>query len=169
MIPFKYFKACLFDDHSIEAVGSYANVKTMVFSLVLVVLLQALPLTYEEIFTTHLSFLKIGAQFFGSLLIIFIISKLFKSKTTFTRFTYTVSTVTFFAAIITTVLAYVSLFVFEYIFDTAAVSNLVTSILPFYIIVLFGFTADVIADVKRWHWLIGVLGVGLLYGVYFFL
>ncbi|MBW3003526.1 hypothetical protein KY328_01410 [Candidatus Woesearchaeota archaeon] len=169
MIPFKYFKAALFDDHAIEAVGSYANKKTLVFSLILVVLLQALPLTYEEIFTTHLSFLKIFAQFFGALLVMFVVAKLFKSKTSFTRFVYGVSTVVLFAAMITTVLAYVSLFVFEYLLNTAAVSNLVTSILPFYIVVLFGFTVDIVSDIKKWHWLIGIVSVGLLYGVYFFL
>lgn len=169
MIPFKYFKACLFDDHAIEAVGSYANKKTLIFSLVMVVLLQALPLTYDEIFTTHISFLKIFAQFFGAIVVLFLIARMLKSDVSFLKFTYTIATVEFFAALIVTVLAYLSLFVFEYVFDTAAVSNLVTSILPFYIIVLFGFTADVVADVKRWHWLIGVLAVGMLYGVYFFL
>ncbi|MEA3430603.1 MAG: hypothetical protein U9R08_04995 [Nanoarchaeota archaeon] len=169
MIPFKYFKSCLFDDHAIEAVRSYANFKALVFSLIMVVLLQALPLTYEEIFTTHLSFLKIFIQFFGAIVVMFLFSKLLKSKTSFIKFVYTVSTVVFFATIITAVLAYLSLFLFEFIFNTAVISNLVSSILPFYIIVLFGFTADVIADVKKHSWLIGVVGVGLLYAIYFFL
>lgn len=168
MIPFKHFKAALFDDHKIEAIASYANFKTTIFALVLVILLQALPLTYEEIFTTHISFLIIGAQFLGAIIILFAIAKLFKTETSFLRFTYTVATVELFAVIITTILAYLSLFLFEYIFNTPVISNLVTSILPFYIIVLFGFTADVIAKVKK-SWIIGILGVTILYGIYFFL
>lgn len=169
MIPLKYFRAMFFDDHSIEAIGSYATVKTTIFVLFFVVLLQSLPVTYDEIFTTHLAFAKIFIQFFGCIIVIFLISKLFKSSTNFLRFTYIISTVEFFAVILTTILAYLSLFLFEYLFDTPVVSNLVTSLLPFYIIVLFGFSADVAANVKKHSWLIGVLGVTLLYAVYFFL
>lgn len=130
---------------------------------------MALPLTREEIPDTPLTFLKMAVIFFAAVGLCYLISRLFKSETTFSKFLYTTATVNLFATSAVALITYVSLFVFEWMMDNAALSNFVASVLPFYIFVLFGFSVDGAADLpkKNGMWL-GMIGICILYTLYFF-
>ena len=135
-------KALWFDEASIEYFRSYANLKSSWTYLVGGALLLALPLTKEEIIQTPI-------YFFKSLLILglvlaagFGLSKILRSEVRFKMYTYPWLHTIFWAIVLTTIVTYLSLFILEYLLNNSVVSNLVTSVIPFYLIVLIGFTSD---------------------------
>lgn len=168
--PFRYWRSLLFSETPITSIRSFASIGGSVLFLLLTVFFQALPLTKADLYTFHLDYASIFIKFLAVLIALFIISKILGSKASFKQFIYTVSFVMMMASFITAVLAYISLFVFAYLLNTATVSNLITSLLPYYLVVLFGFSSEAASELPFWRSVIlGILGVVGLYGAYFFL
>lgn len=168
-VQFKHIGALKFDQGAIERLRTYSMPRWGWMNLLLSSLLMALPLTREEIPDTPLTFLKMALIFLAAVGMCYLISRLFKSETSFCKFLYTTATVNLFATSVVALLTYISLFVFEWMMDNAALSNFVASALPFYIFVLFGFSVDGAANLpeRRGIWL-GVIGITILYSLYFF-
>lgn len=168
---FKYFNAILFNDNSIEAIRSYNNLKLGVINLLLGVFILSLPLTSEEIYTTHISYLQLLIKFLAAIIVCFVFAKLMGSKSNFTKFFYTISTVNLFASIPIAMISYVCLFVFEKILNIAAVSNFILSVIPYYLFILFAFSVEGGAHIQnnKKSVLLGLFSICLIYTLYFFL
>ena len=170
MIPIRYWRAALFSEHALHSLKMYARWRFVIVLFFLNVLLQSLPVTKEEIYTFPFDFLGILWNFALAVILVYFVSWIFKSKIHPKKFLYVLNVVMFGGILLTTVLAYSSLFIFELLLDTPVISNLVTSLLPFYLLVLFGFSADIISDLEGWRAVIlGLFSTSLLFWLYFFL
>lgn len=164
----RILKALLFDNHAIRALREYASVYWWIYAL-LAALLLAVPLTKEEIGTTPFTFALYACVLILFLLVSYWLSKLFKGKSSFTTFVYPLSRILLATAVLVLLLSLASLFLFELVFNVPVVSNLVTSILPFYMIALWAFSAEQLSLVKRAPAAYGIICVIILAVLLFFI
>lgn len=168
-VQFKHMGCLKFDMGDIEILRTYSMPGWAWTNLAISSLIMALPLTIDEITDTPATFLKMASVFLIAVAACYGLSRLLGSSTPFSKFLYTASTVNLFASATVAILTYTSLFVFEWIMDNAALSNMVASVLPFYIFVLFGFSVDGAANLpeKKGAW-VGAAGITILYVLYYF-
>lgn len=166
---FKHLSALKFDQGRIEILRTYSQPKWAWANLIFSCLLMSLPLMPDEIATTPITWATMTVVFFSVVAVTFLFSRSLGSKIRFTNFLYATSTVNLFAAGLTSILAYVSLFVFEWGFDNSTIPNLIASILPFYIFIMYGFSADGASGLpEKKGWVVGVFGIIALYLMYYF-
>lgn len=157
-------RALLFDQGAIELIRTEANWFGAVVSLALIGIVLAFPVTQEEIITTPESFLRVVGVFLASSILAYLVSRLLGSKTRVRAFLFTASVVNLLGAVVVGVLTYLSLFVFEWWMDNAALSNLVASVLPFYIFLLFGVSVDNSSELNGWKsFVVGAVGICAMY------
>jgi len=133
----------------------------------LAALILAVPLTKTEISTTPITFAFYAGILIAFLVVSYLLSKLFKGTSSFTTFAYPLSRIMLATAVLVLLLSLASLFVFELLFNVPVVSNLITSILPFYMIALWAFSAEQLSLVKA-PAIYGVICVVLLAAMLFF-
>ena len=167
---FRYWRSMFFNENAILALKAFASWKFILLNFLLLVFFQAAPLTQEDLVTFPFDYIGVLWKILLATFVVLIFAKLFGSKITAKKYLYVVSVVNLFASILSALLAYLSLFVFEFIFDNPVFSNIITSILPFYLIVLFAFSSDVASELEGWRSaLLGFIAVILLYSLYYFL
>ena len=165
-----FWRAALFHEASIHSIKAYANWKRALAYFFFVILFQALPLTAADLDTFFPDFFGILWKVALGMISVYMVAKLFHSHEPLVKYWYAVSAVLCVGAFLMAVAAYVSLFVFEKMFNNPAISNLITSILPYYFIVLFAFTAESAMNLEgKKSAVVGTFAVLVLYTLYFFL
>lgn len=165
-----HWRAALFHESSIHSIKGYANWKNALLYFFFAVLFQALPLTAEDLQTFLPDFVGILWKVALAMIAVYMLAKLFHSHEPMVKYWYAVSAVLFVGAFLMAVAAYISLFIFEELFNNPVISNLIASILPYYFIVLFAFTAESAMNLEgKKAAILGTFAVLVLYSLYFFL
>lgn len=171
MSVLKHWRALLFDEHAMIGVRQAYRPWHALLWFALAFLFQAAPVSTADIATLPFDAPRIAALFFGVLLVGWLVSLLLGGRQRFGQYAFTTSAITAMGGCVMAVLAYLSIFVFEYGFDTTAVTNVLISIIPFYYIVLVAYGSEMAAHLARQRERIAlaICVIITMYAAYFYL
>ncbi|MEK6823136.1 MAG: hypothetical protein AABY13_04870 [Nanoarchaeota archaeon] len=166
-----FWRALLFDEHAMIGVRTCATTVRAWLFFIAAVLLQVLPVSKEDLATFHIDAPTIAILYFGLIVVGAGLSWLLGARMPFYKFLYTSSTIMTFGGVVMAIITYLSILVFELGLNTAAVTNLVTSIIPFYYIVLFAYSMEVASHLeKQWKRIaVALVSICAMYLAYFFI
>ncbi len=171
MQELRHWDALLFNENSIELVRTFSSWGRGLMNFLLGMLLLALPLTYDEVFTTLDSFVRYVIIYSALIILLFLLSRVFGSDMKLVKFWYTISTLIFFAAVPLAILTYFCLFVLEALLDNVTVPNMIVSLVPYYLFLLMAFGSEQSARIpsEKKSIAFGVCSVVLVYTFMYFL
>jgi hypothetical protein len=166
-----YWKALLFDEHAMVAVRQEYRPWRAIWWFVLAVVFQALPVSRQDLLTLQVDVPRIIILYFAVLLVGWLLSLLLGSRSKFGQYVFTTSAIMSLGGCVMAVLTYLCLFVFELAFNTAAVSNVIVSLIPYYYVVLLAYSSEIAAHLQdQWkRVLLAIVVIGVMYGAYFYL
>ena len=157
-------KSMLFNEKALEALRAIAAWDTAILAIIICVSLQSLPINRQEISLFMNMFQFFMIKYVVVLLLIYGLIRLLGSKTKFKQFAMVTSTVYSFGLILTTILAYISILIFELLLKIGVVSGFIQSLVPFYQSVLFGWSCESESQLKNWRGIVvGVVAIALLF------
>ena len=167
----KHWDALIFNENSIELLRTFSEWPRALFNFFLGIFILSLPLTYDEIFTTPAFYVKCIIFYAVMILLLFILSRAFGSDMPLMKFWYTISTIVLFSSIPIMIITYLCLFLLEYVLNNSVVSNLVVSVLPYYLYLLMAFASEQAARIpsQKKSILFGIASVVVIYTVFYFL
>jgi hypothetical protein len=167
----RYWRALFFNEHQMVAVRQEYRPWRAVWWFVLAVLFQVLPVSKQDLLTLQVDVPRILILFFAVVLVGWLLSLLLGGKAKFGQYVFTTSAIMAMGGFVMAVIAYLSLFVFELAFNTAAITNVVISLMPYYYVVLTAYSSEIAAHLsKQWERvLLAIVVIGVMYGAYFYL
>jgi hypothetical protein len=137
----------------------------------LALLFQVLPVNQADIANLPIDAPRILVLFLAVLLVGWLAMLLLGSRTRFGQHVFTTSAITAMGGFVMACLTYSCLFIFEKGFGTTAVTNVVTSLIPYYYLVLVAYSSEISANLrKQWERvLLAIIVICAMYGAYFYL
>jgi len=144
-----FLRIFLFGEGSLHKLREKSNWKYFALFLVLAALLESLPTSMEEIQKIPFFFATSITKLFLLSFVVLGIALLLGMKSKVGNFMGSVFTVLFIALLLTTILAYVSIIIFQSILNLSEIAQLIQNILPFYTYALFAWGCEYSAGLSQ--------------------
>jgi hypothetical protein len=152
-------KVLLFREDGFTTMTRFTGVWTAILAFAVCVFFQALPTSTAEIVVFPQMYLFFLLKFALCLLVVFGVTRLFGSKARLTALVTPISLTYTYAMVVSSLLAYASIILFEQVLNVSVISGVITSFIPYYTSVLFGWCCENVSGVGR-HW--RAVAIGLL-------
>ena len=157
-------KVLLFKEESFKVMIKISSWALAVLFFIVCILFQSMPTSQQEIalFFNMAAFYAI--KFIICLAIIFIFMRVLGSKTTIKGFVGSTSLTYTYAMVLSMILAYASILLFDMLLKISVISGVVKSFIPYYTSVLFGWCCESVSGIeKKWKAVaIGLFSITLL-------
>ncbi len=160
----KYVGLLWFDEVSLLRASDSAFLVGGVVFVLLAILLQAISLLSLDFASFQFTFLISAARFFGALFVLYILIKVLSSEShfDFVRFLYGVSLACVSGLLLSWLLFGVGL-LFE-LGSVSLVKEVVSIVKPYYLMLLFGFSAESLSGLRGWKGIVvALMGISALF------
>lgn len=140
-----------FSEDGFKEMVHFSNWKLAILFFFVCIFFQSMPTSKEEIalFPNMVAFYAI--KFAVCLAIIFVVYKVLGSKTKIKDFISSTSLTYTYAMILSMILAYASILLFEMLLKISVLSGVIKSFIPYYTSVLFGWCCESVSGIeKKW-------------------
>lgn len=154
----------IFREKGFAALQAMSGPKAAVLAFLLCVGFQSLPTSGEEVALYGNLYLFYAVKFVIALALIYIVMRSLGSSISKRQFV-SASAITYtYAMVVTTLLAYASIILFAQILNLTVIAGVITSFIPYYTSVLFGWCCENIAGVSgKWRpVVVGLVAITIL-------
>ena len=141
----------IFREKGFGALLSMSGPKVAVIAFLVCVGFQSLPTSGEEVALYGNLYVFYAVKFVIALGLIYGVMRLLGSMTSIRQFVSTSAITYTYAMVVTTLLAYASILLFDQILNLTVIAGVITSFIPYYTSVLFGWCCENISGVSgKW-------------------